>query len=245
MSPAAAQRYLVTGLLTALPLWLTWVIFEFILRQLSSLGTPWVRGLSRQLDRFAPGLAEFLVQPWVLFLLAVISTIAALMLLGWATQMVLGKRLLAAVEAFIERIPLVETIYGASKKLLSALQQKPEGAERVVLIPFPNRQMKTVGLVTRVMRDASTGKDYAAVYVPTTPNPTSGYLEIVPVEVLVPTDWSLDEAMTFIISGGAVAPERFRYGEREPEVQPGSAASVDPLPGAEAAADQRQGEAGR
>ncbi len=211
MKGANVQRYLVTGLLTALPLWLTWVIFEFILRQLSALGTPWVRGLSRQLDRTAPGLAEFLVHPWVLFLMAVVITVLALIVLGWATQMVLGRKMLIAMEALISRIPLVETIYGASKKLLSALQQKPEGAERVVLIPFPSKEMKTVGLVTRVMRDSKTGKEYAAVYVPTTPNPTSGYLEIVPVEILVQTDWTLDEAMTFIISGGAVAPERFHY----------------------------------
>jgi uncharacterized membrane protein len=51
-----------------------------------------------------------------------------------------------------------------------------------------------------------TGRELAAVYVPTTPNPTGGYLEIVPVEQLTPTDWSVDQAMTFILSGGAVCP---------------------------------------
>jgi len=71
--------------------------------------------------------------------------------------------------------------------------------------------MKTVGFVTQTMIDEDTGQKLAAVYVPTTPNPTSGYLEIVPVEHLVSTDWSMDEAMTFIISGGAVAPERLNY----------------------------------
>ena len=71
--------------------------------------------------------------------------------------------------------------------------------------------MKTVGLVTRTLTDSSTGRKYAAVYVPTTPNPTSGYLEIVPIENVVSTDWSLDEAMNFVISGGAVAPQNFNY----------------------------------
>ena len=56
------------------------------------------------------------------------------------------------------------------------------------------------------------GRELAAVYVPTTPNPTSGYLEIVPVDDLISLDWSLDEAMSFIISGGAVAPDVLKYG---------------------------------
>jgi uncharacterized membrane protein len=92
---------------------------------------------------------------------------------------------------------------------------KPEGAQRVVLIDFPHQGMKAVGLVTRTLRDEATGREYAAVYVPTTPNPTSGYLEVVPVDRLTPTDWSLDQAMAFIISGGAIAPDRIHF-ERPP-----------------------------
>jgi uncharacterized membrane protein len=68
--------------------------------------------------------------------------------------------------------------------------------------------MKTVGLLTRTMKEAESGRELAIVYVPTTPNPTSGYLEIVPMEQVVWTDWTLDEAMNFIITGGTVAPER-------------------------------------
>jgi len=81
----------------------------------------------------------------------------------------------------------------------------------VVLIDFPNRDMKVVGFVTRTLREEGTGRALAAVYVPTTPNPTSGYLEIVPVERLTPTQWTFDEAMAFIISGGAVAPDEMPF----------------------------------
>jgi len=81
----------------------------------------------------------------------------------------------------------------------------------VVLINFPSPEMKTVGLVTRTFLDANTGRELAAVYVPTTPNPTSGYLEIVPVEHIISTNWTLDEAMTFIVSGGAIAPEAIAF----------------------------------
>ena len=82
----------------------------------------------------------------------------------------------------------------------------------MVLIDFPHKERKSesVGFVTRVLREQGTGRELAAVYVPTTPNPTSGYLEIVPVERVTPTDWSVDEAMRFIISGGAARPNRSR-----------------------------------
>jgi uncharacterized membrane protein len=67
--------------------------------------------------------------------------------------------------------------------------------------------MKVVGFVTRVMIEEGSGREIAAVYIPTTPNPTGGYLEMVPVNELTPTDWTMDQAMAFIISGGAVAPD--------------------------------------
>ena len=128
-----------------------------------------------------------------------------------------GQKLLAWTGALIQRIPLASIIYDSARKLLDILQTKPGSTQRVVLIDFPHREMKSVGLVTRVIRETGTGRELAAVYVPTTPNPTSGYLEIVPVELLTPTDWSVDQAMSFIISGGAVAPDTVpftRAGER-------------------------------
>jgi uncharacterized membrane protein len=77
----------------------------------------------------------------------------------------------------------------------------------VVLVDFPRRGMKVVGFVTRVMIEEGSGREMAAVYIPTTPNPTGGYLEVVPLDELTPTDWTMDQAMAFIISGGAVAPD--------------------------------------
>jgi uncharacterized membrane protein len=79
--------------------------------------------------------------------------------------------------------------------------------------------MKTIGFVTAMLKDSDTGEDLAAVYVPTTPNPTSGYLEVVPANRLVPTSLSMEEAMSFIISGGTSAPEELRF--NLPETQEG------------------------
>ncbi len=205
------QRYLLTGLLTVFPVWLTWIVFEFVLRQLSKLGAPVVDAMARITDRMLPMFGVVLDLEWVRFILAASLTILFLYGLGWLANRVVGRRLLALLDSLISRIPLVQTIYGGTKKLLAVLQTKPEGAQRVVLIDFPHRRMKAVGFVTRVMREEGSGRELAAVYVPTTPNPTSGYLEIVPVEELTPTDWTVDQAMAFIISGGAVSPEKIPY----------------------------------
>jgi uncharacterized membrane protein len=130
---------------------------------------------------------------------------------GALTRRVVGQRLLSWFEALIARVPLANVIYTSARKLLDMLETKPGSTQRVVLIDFPHRDMKSVGLVTRVMREEGSGRELAAVYVPTTPNPTSGYLEIVPVELLTPTDWTVDQAMSFIISGGAVAPDAMPF----------------------------------
>lgn len=220
------KRYLITGLLTVFPLWLTWIVFEFALRQLSKLGAPLVDAIVRVVEGVVPVFGVVLDQEWVRFVLAVAATIAFLYGLGWLAHRVVGLRALQAIDALMARIPLVQTIYGGTKKLLAVLQTKPEGAQRVVLIDFPHSEMKAVGFVTRVLTEVGSGRELAAVYVPTTPNPTSGYLEIVPVERLTQTDWTVDQAMAFIISGGAVAPDSIPY--RNPTAPP---ATPGPLGG--------------
>jgi uncharacterized membrane protein len=130
---------------------------------------------------------------------------------GVLAHRVIGQRLIGWIEIMIARVPLANTVYGSARKLLDILQTKPEGAQRVVLVDFPHKEMKAVGFVTRIVREEGSGRELAAVYVPTTPNPTSGYLEIVPVERLTPTDWSVDQAMSFIISGGAISPTHIPF----------------------------------
>lgn len=209
------QRYLFTGILTVIPIWITWLVFEFIFKQLSKIGMPWLRMFSKGLKQILPGIEQLSVAPWFQSALAAFLTLLALYLLGWITTLVIGKRLLSLVDWFINRIPLAQTIYGGVQKLLNVLQQKPDRIQRVVLIPFPSPEMRTVGFVTRVFKDSLTGQDLAAVYVPTTPNPTSGYVEILPLDKVISTDWTLDEAMTFVISGGAVVPDKIYYFGKE------------------------------
>jgi uncharacterized membrane protein len=207
------RRYLISGVVTVIPLLVTWIVFEFVFRQLTKFGMPSVRILSRSLKDDIPVLGELLLHPWFQNILAAFIVLLALYVLGWTVNRVIGKRIINFFESVFHRLPVVSGIYKSVKQLISVLQQEPGEAQRVVLIEFPNPHMKTVGFLTRILDDKDSGGKLAAVYVPTTPNPTSGYLEIVPLENLVSTDWTVEEAMNFIISGGAVGADSIGYGD--------------------------------
>jgi len=210
-----AQGYFLTGILTVIPIWITWLVFRFFLGQLSKVGKPWVGMLSRALRPYAPAVADGLLKPWFQSALAVTITIAVLYLLGWATTRVVGKRLLAAFDAVMARIPFVQVIYGATKRLVVALRQEPAHIRRIVLINFPSSEMRAVGFITRTLVDKNTGQQLAVVYVPSAPNPASGYLEIVPLDQVIPTDLSLDAAISYVMSGGTIAPEEVPFSRKD------------------------------
>ena len=210
------QRLFLTGLLTLLPIWLTWVVLRFVFGLLSDLSRPLVGPVLAGAAEASPRTLAWLQDPWVQTAIALLATVGVILLSGWMTRRVLGQRLLKWFEVLVARIPLASTIYGSARKLLDILQTQPDGTQRVVLIDFPHNEMKSVGFVTRVIHERGTGRELAAVYVPTTPNPTSGYLEIVPIEKITPTDWTVDEAMAFIISGGAVSPDSIPFSVTTP-----------------------------
>ena len=201
------QRYLITGLLTIIPLWVTVAVFGFVLRLLAGIGAPLVEGALRALHGIAPDAVASLERGWVNNALALVATLLLLYVVGWLANRVLGRRLLAGFDAVMDRIPMVRTIYDGTKKLTAMMQKKPSGTQRVVLVEFPHPGMRTIGFVTSTLREQQTGREMVAVFVPTTPNPTGGYLEIVPLDCVTPTDWTVDQAMAFIISGGAAAPD--------------------------------------
>lgn len=218
------QNYLLTGILTVIPLWITWLVFSFVITQLSQLGAPWVTALARGLQFTYPAISEILLHSWLQPAMAVIITVLGLCTLGWIATRVIGRRIVNLFDRIMNRIPFVKKVYGSTKMLLQVLNQEKKEFDRVVLIEFPTRHMRAVGFVTRIISDKNSGQELAAVYVPTTPNPTSGYLELVPVDRLISTDMTVEEAMTFIISGGAVGREEFEY-ERADSAHP----HVEPL----------------
>ena len=209
------RRNLLTGAVTAIPILVTLFVFIFFLEILSDIGRPKVVILANAVRPIFPDLAGWLLDvPWLSSALAIVLTLAMLYVLGWSMTRLMGRQILLAVEHGLKRIPMVTTVYGATKKLIDAFRSDGGSAQKVVLIEFPHARMKAIGLVTRNFVDADTGEELAAVYVPTSPNPTGGYLEIVPVKELVMLDWTVDEAMAFVLSGGTTAPEHINFSRR-------------------------------
>lgn len=210
-SGAHFGRYIVIGFFTVAPLWVTWLVVDFVFSLLARTGGPLLRGAALGLRPISDALADWLLNPFVQNVLAVVLTLVLLYGVGLLTALVLGRRMIAFIERQLERLPLVQSIYGATKRFLSSLQKPSVSSQRVVLIAFPSPEMKAVGLVTRVMRDPNTGCELAAVYVPTSPNPTSGYIEIVPLMDVVQTNWTVEEAMAFVMTGGTNGPDEMSF----------------------------------
>jgi len=204
-------RYILIGLLTAAPLVITWWIISFLFAQLSAIGTPLVRGLAGGIRPTSPEVADLIVNDALLSVVAAVIVLAFLLLLGWSAGRVIGQRLIELLETLISAIPFVDSIYRASKRFLAVAGGSAEGERRVVLIDFPSPEMKTIGLLTKTLQDSDTGEKLAVVYVPTAPNPTSGYIEIVPLRSIVFIDWTFDQAMSFVVTGGSSAPDKIRY----------------------------------
>ncbi|HWU26536.1 MAG TPA: DUF502 domain-containing protein [Rhizomicrobium sp.] len=200
---------LIAGVLALAPLAAVWLVLRVLLDALYEAGQPLAAPLAAEIGARMPRLVPILSNGAVLSAFAVFLALAVIYAVGLVTSRVAGRRLVALVERVIARIPLVETVYSAVKKLADVLQRHPGAVSRVVLIAFPHSEARAIGLLTRSFQDAKTGEALAAVLVPTAPNPTTGYLQIVPMRALTPTDLSLDQAMSMLFSGGSNAPENF------------------------------------
>ena len=210
--PAAhVGRTVLIGFFTVAPLWVTWLVFDFLLGILAGAGTPLLRTAARLVAPKSETLSSWLLDFDLQKLVAVQLTLGALYGIGLLASMVLGKRLIDGFQTLLNRLPLVQSVHGGAKRFLQMLRKPPVSGQRVVLISFPTPEMKAVGLVTKIMHDTSTGRELAAVHVPTSPNPTSGYIEIVPLDEVVQTDWTIEQSMSFVMTGGANAPDKVAF----------------------------------
>ncbi len=208
---AHVGRYILIGFLTVAPLWVTWLVFDFLLNLLARIGDPLLKGMARAVRPFSDTTASWLLDSNFQHAVAALLTIVSLYGIGLLASFVIGMKVISIYENILAKLPLVQTIYGATKRFLHTISQPPVTGQRVVLINFPSSQMKAVGFITKIMHDKDSGKQLAAVYVPTSPNPTSGYIEIMPIEDVILTDWTTEEAMTFVVTGGTNAPESLHF----------------------------------
>lgn len=211
------QQNLIAGVLTILPLTAVWFVLKVIFDALSYFGSPWATWTSEQIGPILPApLSAIFGSSLFLYIVGTAFALGVLYLIGSLATRVIGQQLLAGFEGLLERVPFVHMIYSSTKQVINALQPKAESPQRVVLIDFPSSDMRAIGFAMRTFTETTSGQELTAVFVPTAPNPTSGYLEIVPSDKVISVDMTADQAMAMIISGGVVGPDTMTYTHKTP-----------------------------
>ena len=144
--------------------------------------------------------------------LAVLLLLVAVYLLGEVAAHVVGRRVLALVETLVLRLPFVKTVYSISKQVVGAFQgQGTKAFKSVVFVDFPHPGLRSVGFVTSDFVKPD-GSEWSTIFIPTTPNPTTGFLQIVEREKLELTGMTPEEGIKMIMSLGVLKPDHARPG---------------------------------
>jgi len=202
---------LVRGLLVVLPLlitiWLLRVLFEIV----DGNVTPIVVAMFRVLG--ADNLENWQHRVGIP-IIGILLTVLLVYLIGLVAGHITGRRALVLFESWVLRIPLVKGIYGSARQLLDAFSVTGKRTfSKVVLVEYPRPGLWTVGFVTneashRVPRDDRGLRVRSVpVFLPTTPNPTSGWLALVPLEDLLVLDMTIEAGIKLVVSGGIVSPD--------------------------------------
>jgi len=215
------QRNILAGIITIGPLFVTYLIFSFLLGALAKAGMPVVQLLAAIFP------AEWLSQPWLQSVMAVVLTLVVLYVVGRLTAEVVGREALVLFESTLERLPIVAKIYNSVRKLIDSMMTKEESVQRVVLVEFPMPGQKSIGFLTRTLTDSTTGELLAVVLLPNAINPLSGLLQILPIARVTETDLNMEQAMSMLMTGGAVGPETIRFTKL---VLPAGEGSTPPAP---------------
>jgi uncharacterized membrane protein len=199
------QRNILAGIITIGPLFVTYLIFSFLLSALAKAGLPVVQLLAVIFPD------AWITQPWLQSVLAVVLTLAVLYVVGRLTSVVMGRQVFNLFESALDRLPFVAKVYRSVRQLLDTMMGKKETSQRVVLVDFPIVGQKSIGFLTRTLTDKTSGELLAAVLLPNAINPTSAFLQILPIHRVTETDLNMEQAMSMLMTGGAVGPESILY----------------------------------
>ena len=191
------RHYFITGVATMLPLSVTVFIFWFIIVRLGSLFHPLFR-LHPWLER-VPGWGATLAG-FVFFLIIVL-------VVGALASGIIGRLVLGWLDKFMRQVPIVKTIYSSARQLTDAVFVNRSSLRKTVVAEYPRPGMFAVGFLTsddRVL--LADGRNALFVFFPTTPNPTSGWLALIPETDITETGMSIEDGLKLVVSGGVIKP---------------------------------------
>jgi len=193
---ASLRTTFLRGIGVLIPLGLTYWFFEALWNAIDGILSPYFRTL---LGRHVPGIGF-------------VAMLLIILLVGLLTRNLIGRLLLAWFEDLVRSIPLVRSVYTAIKDLVGAFGMggKSKTFRQVVMTEYPRKGLFCIGFVTNEMPFAQTGgitRDFLNVYIPNPPNPTSGFLVLIPRDEAIQLDLSIEEGLKLVLSGGIVIPE--------------------------------------
>lgn len=170
---------------------------------------------------------------WGIAIFSVLLTIFILYIVGLFAANIFGRRAIDMLEQLVDRVPLIKTVYRGLKQILSSFSgDQTKTYQRVALVPFPQDRMRCVAFITSTFQDSVTGEALCTVFIPTTPNPTTGYLQVVRRSEITELNWSVEDAIRTIMSGGILRPDFLTIlpNKALPDDQPGTGTPADPGP---------------
>ena len=193
---AKLRNYFITGIVVLVPIGITLYLTKFFISVSSKL-IPNEINPNSYLPFSIPGLE-------------IVLAVIFITLIGYLSLSFIGKKILQLFNDLLKRIPILRTIYSALGQMAATLAPKRNGKKSVVLIEYPRKGSWAVGFATKDNKgeiSKITNRNLVNVFVPTTPNPTSGFLLMFPKEEIVYLDMSFEEASKFIVSAGTSDPK--------------------------------------
>ncbi|MBX7157633.1 MAG: DUF502 domain-containing protein [Verrucomicrobiae bacterium] len=217
-----------TGLFVALPILGTLWVLDLIYRLINSRFEPLVIAIATRYRDENP-IIHFISFPirrngellYTIPLAGFILTVIFLILLGVFVSNVIGRGILSWLDHILLKLPIISTIYHAAKQVIEAVQMLSRSENmhfsKVALIPYPNTPGKLIGFVTGQFSDQQ-GQMLYSVFLPTAPNPITGFVMIVKASEIELSNMPIEEATKLIISGGLVTPQNFNFSKTLSEV---------------------------
>ena len=189
------RNYFIAGVVVLIPLGIT-IYFTLFLINISSKILPKELNPNHYLPYDIPGVE-------------IIISILLITFIGWVSLSFIGKKLLEIFNNILKRIPFLRTVYSAIAQMIETFTKREEGKKNVVLVEYPRKGSWAVGFATKDNTGEitkKTKKNLVNVFIPTTPNPTSGFLLMFPKEEIIYLDMTFEEASKFIVSAGTSNP---------------------------------------
>ena len=185
------RNQFLTGIFVVVPIGIVILILVWVFVSIDGIREPIVRAI---FGHQIPGVGF-------------VFTLLLIYLIGLAASNFIGKRLIIYSEAVLSKVPVVWQLYSSIKQILESFRSsRNSGFMRVVLVEFPRKGMRTIGFITNESTDSS-GRKLLNVFIPTAPNPTSGFLQIAREEDVIRTDIPVDDALKMVISAGKFSPK--------------------------------------